>query len=329
MNAPARKRRGEPCSPGEGSCGSRFEWSPPVVSPPRSSPPPRGRHPRPRRPSRRRRVRTRRGVQRRRPDARLPQLRQLRGGASGYGRPHERAAPRRGVAAGPLVRRGVARLGRRVLQGRRHELDAQPPAVQRLLPRVRFRRPLPGLPAGLRPVGLHRPGRPGKSFRQHRVLRLRLVRLQRLQGRSRREPQRRRRSGLLRRRPTWSHVQTLIADACDNVPSPCNAANVPFNDKESVTADPTRPGVAYAVWDRLTVPRSSPRGFVHERAYKGPTMLSKTTDYGVTWSAPRSPSATAVPGPDDRQRHRRRPLGDALRLLRPHPERVEQGRQPR
>ena len=85
---------------------------------------------------------------------------------------------------------------------------------------------------------------------------------------------------------TWSHVQTLIADACDNVPSPCNAANVPFNDKESVTADPTRPGVAYAVWDRLTVPRSSPRGFVHERAYKGPTMLSKTTDYGVTWSAP-------------------------------------------
>ncbi len=85
---------------------------------------------------------------------------------------------------------------------------------------------------------------------------------------------------------TWSHVQTLIADACENVPSPCTAANVPFNDKESVTADPTRPGVAYAVWDRLTVPRSSPRGFVHEPAYKGPTMLSKTTDYGVTWSAP-------------------------------------------
>jgi hypothetical protein len=86
---------------------------------------------------------------------------------------------------------------------------------------------------------------------------------------------------------TWSHVQTLIADACENLPSPCNIATVPFNDKESVTADPTRPGVAYAVWDRLTVPRSSPKGYENEPAYKGPTLLSKTTDYGVTWSAPK------------------------------------------
>jgi hypothetical protein len=43
-----------------------------------------------------------------------------------------------------------------------------------------------------------------------------------------------------------------------------------FDDKPAVTADPRRPGVAYAVWHR------GPR-----------TLLSRTRDAGVTWSYPR------------------------------------------
>jgi len=53
-----------------------------------------------------------------------------------------------------------------------------------------------------------------------------------------------------------------------------------FNDKNSVTADPRRPGTAYQVWDRL---ESSPdlTEFV-----EGPTLVSITRDFGRTWSAP-------------------------------------------
>ncbi|MEP6638086.1 MAG: sialidase family protein [Chloroflexota bacterium] len=92
---------------------------------------------------------------------------------------------------------------------------------------------------------------------------------------------------------TWTNVQTIIADPCGpgSVGSPgyvCNnAKSYIFNDKESVTADPVNQGVAYAVWDRLVAPPANPIGFEHELAYFGQTMLSKTTDFGRTWSAPR------------------------------------------
>ena len=94
---------------------------------------------------------------------------------------------------------------------------------------------------------------------------------------------------------TWSHVQAIIADPCiSGTPSgpgyQCNNAKAYlFNDKNSVTADPdpVHAGVAYAVWDRLVAPPASPTGFSHELAYFGPTLLSKTTDFGVTWSTPR------------------------------------------
>lgn len=59
------------------------------------------------------------------------------------------------------------------------------------------------------------------------------------------------------------------------------------NDKNSVTADPVRPGVAYQVWDRLVAPPASAIGFEHERAFFGPALMSKTTDFGATWSSPR------------------------------------------
>ena len=55
-----------------------------------------------------------------------------------------------------------------------------------------------------------------------------------------------------------------------------------FNDKNSITADPTDARFVYAVWDRLAL------------AGGGPTLLARTTDGGSTWEA-----ATVIydPGP--------------------------------
>lgn len=91
---------------------------------------------------------------------------------------------------------------------------------------------------------------------------------------------------------TWKNVQAIIADPCvSGTPAgpgyQCNnARSYVFNDKNSVTADPVHPGVAYQVWDRLVAPPASPTGSGHERAYFGPALLSKTTNFGRTWSAP-------------------------------------------
>lgn len=91
---------------------------------------------------------------------------------------------------------------------------------------------------------------------------------------------------------TWTNVQTIIADPCVSGSSGppgyvCNSSKAyVFNDKESVTADPVHAGVAYAVWDRLVAPPASPIGFQRELAYFGQTYMSKTTDYGKTWSTP-------------------------------------------
>jgi hypothetical protein len=62
---------------------------------------------------------------------------------------------------------------------------------------------------------------------------------------------------------TWGNVHELIVDNNPNV----------LNDKESVTADPVHPGVAYAIWDRIDVSQNNQ-----------PTYFSKTTDGGKTWS---------------------------------------------
>jgi hypothetical protein len=77
---------------------------------------------------------------------------------------------------------------------------------------------------------------------------------------------------------TWQRLSVLIAD---------NAPNFQFfNDKESVTADPTKPGTAYVVWDRLELPNGNPDANLHTAAFRGPAMLSKTTNGGQTWSSP-------------------------------------------
>jgi hypothetical protein len=76
---------------------------------------------------------------------------------------------------------------------------------------------------------------------------------------------------------TWRNVTELIADT--------EAAFI--DDKNTVTADPHRPGSAYQVWDRLQYTPDG-AGFV-----TGPTLLSSTRDFGRTWSAPRTIVDTA------------------------------------
>jgi hypothetical protein len=77
---------------------------------------------------------------------------------------------------------------------------------------------------------------------------------------------------------TWSEPTTLISET--------SAFN--FNDKESITADPTDADNVYAVWDRSRKPGEN-AGFnaLHSFAFRGDVILSRTTDAGATWSAPR------------------------------------------
>jgi hypothetical protein len=62
-----------------------------------------------------------------------------------------------------------------------------------------------------------------------------------------------------------------------------------LNDKESVTADPVNASSAYAVWDQLEAPNANanPSAFIHSIAFRGPSLFSRTTDKGVTWSTGR------------------------------------------
>ena len=70
---------------------------------------------------------------------------------------------------------------------------------------------------------------------------------------------------------TWSAPATLDSTASRDLAL----------DKESLTADPTRPGYAYVVWDRLT-------GLTGPLALsRGPAYLARTTDGGLTWEPAR------------------------------------------
>jgi hypothetical protein len=77
---------------------------------------------------------------------------------------------------------------------------------------------------------------------------------------------------------TWTHQQTIVA----------NPTGQFSTDKNSTTADPLHAGVAYTVWDTLNSPTDQPDDRIHAAAYTGPAEFSKTTDFGVTWSAPQT-----------------------------------------
>jgi hypothetical protein len=55
-------------------------------------------------------------------------------------------------------------------------------------------------------------------------------------------------------------------------------------DKNATTADPTRRGTAYTVWDTLLLATDNPDDNPHTQAYTGPAYFSKTTDGGQSWS---------------------------------------------
>jgi len=64
----------------------------------------------------------------------------------------------------------------------------------------------------------------------------------------------------------------------------------PFNDKESITADPFDPKYAYAVWDRFVSPPSehaADPGRILARSYRQASWFSRTTDGGQTWEPAR------------------------------------------
>ena len=73
----------------------------------------------------------------------------------------------------------------------------------------------------------------------------------------------------------WSNVRTLITDT----------GNQFFNDKESITADPTHSKVAYAVWDRLLSPGAGgdAQAYIRSHSYQGPTYFARTSDGGQSW----------------------------------------------
>jgi len=75
---------------------------------------------------------------------------------------------------------------------------------------------------------------------------------------------------------TWGPTMTLEADTGEY-----------FNDKNSITADPTDSNYVYATWDRLSsIPGDG----------AGPTMLARSVDNGASWEATRivyDPGTTA------------------------------------
>ncbi|MBL8512423.1 MAG: exo-alpha-sialidase, partial [Betaproteobacteria bacterium] len=64
---------------------------------------------------------------------------------------------------------------------------------------------------------------------------------------------------------TWGPPATLVLDGA-----------TAFNDKNTLTADPTDSRFVYAVWDRLT------------NDNRGPTLFARTTDGGTTWETVRT-----------------------------------------
>jgi hypothetical protein len=74
---------------------------------------------------------------------------------------------------------------------------------------------------------------------------------------------------------TWSNPSVIIDDS-HNIDGSGNYEF--FDDKESITADPTNPNNVYVVWDRINLVTGT----------SAPAMFSRTTDGGQTWSAPQS-----------------------------------------
>lgn len=78
----------------------------------------------------------------------------------------------------------------------------------------------------------------------------------------------------------WTDPEVVIRDTDANA----------FNDKQSITADPTDADNVYAVWDRLLFPSSqaaSVRSSFTTSAFRGPIWFNRSTDGGDSWEDPR------------------------------------------
>src|SRR5438067_4754691 len=81
----------------------------------------------------------------------------------------------------------------------------------------------------------------------------------------------------------WSEPTTLARNVSGFAEGPG------FNDKESITADPTNANNVYAVWDRSRFPsdQAGVTAQMSAASVRGDIMFSRTTDGGQTWSPPR------------------------------------------
>ena len=78
---------------------------------------------------------------------------------------------------------------------------------------------------------------------------------------------------------TWSEPRTLIRET--------SAFN--FNDKESITADPTDANYVYAVWDRSRKPvENTSFNALNSFAFRSDTMFARTTNGGASWEPARA-----------------------------------------
>jgi len=78
---------------------------------------------------------------------------------------------------------------------------------------------------------------------------------------------------------TWSEPTTLIVDT----------SLFNFNDKESITADPTDANYVYAVWDRSRFPSDRANlNALRSFAFRSDIMFSRTTNGGASWESARA-----------------------------------------
>ncbi len=84
---------------------------------------------------------------------------------------------------------------------------------------------------------------------------------------------------------TWGNVRSVVAYET-------NGGQF-STDKNSITANPVKAGVAYSTWDTIITPTDNPDDHPHSAAYMGPAFFSRTLDGGRSWSAPQTifPSA--------------------------------------
>ena len=80
---------------------------------------------------------------------------------------------------------------------------------------------------------------------------------------------------------TWGPIKTLQRDTTPAL----------FNDKESITADPTDADLVYAVWDRIQAADPADPA----SPFSGDTLFARSTDGGETWE----PTRTILDFPDN------------------------------